>query len=105
MTEHDRGDYTPQPDAPLQFDARGARGGRRPMPMTLIGSGAVLVVFVGALALHYRHDAKTPAADGGVRPIGAPVGAIKAPPPSTAQPKDAAGAVDVFGGASGGAKA
>ena len=98
MTDHDRGAYTPQPDAPLQFDARGPRA-RRPMPMTLIGSGAVLVVLLGALALHYRADTKpeTP------RPVGEPIAQVKAPAPVTAQPHDPAAAapvagVDVFGG-------
>lgn len=103
MTDHDRGAYTPQPDAPLQFDARGPRG-RKPMPMTLIGSGAVLVVLLGALALHYRHDNKGGAE--GPRPVGEPVTQVKAAAPSTAQPKDAAGgAIDVFGGKTDDAKA
>ncbi len=105
MTDHDRGVYTPQPDAPLQFDARGPRG-RKPMPMTLIGSGAVLVVLLGALALHYRHDSK----GGGeaARPVGTPVAQMKTAAPATAQPKpDASGSVDVFNGgvASNGVKA
>ncbi len=96
MTEHDRGAYTPQPDAPLQFDARSPRR-RKPMPMTLIGSGAVLVVLLGALALHARHDAKA----GGepARPVGAPIAEVKTAAPATAQPKDTTAAVDVFGGA------
>ncbi len=93
MTEHDRGAYTPQPDAPLQFDARGPRG-RKPMPMTLIGSGAVLVVVLGALALHYRHDTKVETA----RPVGEPVAQIKAAAPAAAQPRDPNAAIDVFGG-------
>jgi hypothetical protein len=96
MTDHDRGAYTPQPDAPLQFDARGPRG-RKPMPMTLIGSGAVLVVLLGALALHYRHDSK--GAVESARPVGTPVAQMKTAAPATAQPKpDASGTVDVFGG-------
>lgn len=105
MTEHDRGAYTPQPDAPLQFDARGPRV-RRPMPMTLIGSGAVLVVLLGALALHYRADNKPekPAA-----PVAEKVDEVKPPPAMTAaapaKPAALAAAatsgapVDVFGGA------
>ena len=96
MTEHDRGAYTPQPDTPLQFDARGPRR-RKPMPMTLIGSGAVLLVLLGALALHYRRDAKVAA-----EPPPAPVAAAKAPAqpalPATTPAKDEA-PVDVFGGA------
>lgn len=95
MSEHDRGAYTPQPDAPLQFDARGPRG-RKPMPMTLIGSGAVLVVVLGALALHYRHDTKADPA----RPVGEPVAQIKAAAPAAAQPRDPNAAIDVFGGQS-----
>jgi hypothetical protein len=102
MTDHDRGAYTPQPDAPLQFDARGPRG-RKPMPMTLIGSVAVFVVLLGALALHYRNDSKR----GGeaVRPVGEPVAQIKTAVPASAPPKDAATGVDVFNGASQPAKA
>jgi hypothetical protein len=96
MTEYDRGAYTPQPDAPLQFDARGPRG-RKPMPMTLIGSGAVLIVLLGALAMHYRQDHK-PASDP-ARPVGEPIAQVKTAAPAAAQPKDASGAVDVFGGA------
>jgi len=66
------------------------------MPMTLIGSGAVLVVLLGALALHARHDAKSAAEP--ARPVGTPIAEVKVPAPATAQPKDPA-AVDVFGGA------
>ena len=102
MTDYDRGAYTPQPDAPLQFDARGPRG-RKPMPMTLIGSGAVLIVLLGALALHYRHDTKT--TPDVVRPVGEPIAQVKAPAPATAQPKETTAAVDVFGGAKSAAKA
>lgn len=94
MSEHERGAYTPQPDAPLQFDARGPRA-RRPMPMTLIGSGAVLLVLLGALALHYRHDTKPEAP----RPVGEPVAQLKTAAPADAQPKDPAAGIDVFGGA------
>ena len=98
MTEHDRGAYTPQPDAPLQFDARGPRM-RRPMPMTLIGSGAVLVVLLGALALHYRHDTKT---DQAQVPATEKVAQLKAPAaaaaPAPIAVKDTGAAVDVFGG-------
>ncbi len=94
MTEYDRGAYTPQPDAPLQFDARGPRG-RRPMPMTLIGSGAVLVVVLGALAMHYRHDT----GKDGVRPVGEPVAQVKTAAPASAQPKDAGAGVDVLSAA------
>ena len=74
MTEYDRGAYTPQADAPLAFDARGPRD-RRPLPMTLVASGVVLLVIVGALFLAYRGGVK-----GGAeapRPVGEPVGAIK----------------------------
>ena len=79
MTDHDRGAYTPQTDAPLSFDARRAPGGR-PVPMTLLISGMVLVVLLIGVVYFYRS---------GVRPagqppqeIGAPVGALKAPPPA-----------------------
>ena len=95
MTEHDRGAYTPQPDAPLQFDARGPRM-RRQMPMTLIGSAAVLVVLLGALALHYRHDSKPEQA---AVPATAKVAQIKAPEAAAAAAMGTPAPVDVFGGA------
>ncbi len=86
MTEYDRGAYTPQADAPLAFDARGPRD-RRPMPMTLVASGVVLLVIVGALFLAYRGGVK-----GGAetpRPVGEPIGAIK----TAAAPGAGSGAV------------
>ena len=46
MTQQDRGAYTPQPDAPLAFDARAPRGARRPLPMALIGGVVVLLALV-----------------------------------------------------------
>lgn len=57
MSEEQRGPYTPpRPgpprEAPLQFDARGARDAR-PMPMTLIASGVVLVVLIGGVIMAY----------------------------------------------------
>jgi len=93
MTDHDRGAYTPQTDAPLSFDARRAPGGR-PVPMTLLISGMVLVILLIGVVYFYR---------GGVRPagqppqvIGAPVGALKAPPPAQDQPSDAAAGLQVY---------
>ncbi len=93
MTDHDRGAYTPQTDAPLSFDARRAPGGR-PAPMTLLISGMVLVVLLIGVVYFYRS---------GVRPagqppqvIGAPVGALKAPPPAQEQPSDAAAGLQVY---------
>ena len=95
MSDHDRGAYTPQPDAPLQFDARGPRGARRPLPMTLIGSAGVLVVLLGALALHYQHGVR--GAGDPARPVGEPIAAIKTAPPSATQPRDPAVGADVYG--------
>jgi hypothetical protein len=67
------------------------------MPMTLIGSGAVLVVLLGALALHYRHDTKP-------EPLVTPTVVVPPKPAvaaaATTPRTPAAGApVDVFGGA------
>lgn len=94
MSDHDRGAYTPQPDAPLQFDARGPRGARRPLPMTLIGSAGVLVVLLGALALHYQHGVR--GAGDPARPVGEPIAAIKTAPPASVQPHDPAVGADVY---------
>ena len=41
MSDHDRGAYTPQNEAPLSFDARRSRG-RRAFPTTLIISLVIL---------------------------------------------------------------
>ncbi len=54
MTDHDRGAYTPQTDAPLSFDARRAPGGGRPVPMTLLISGMVLVILLIGVVYFYR---------------------------------------------------
>lgn len=52
MSDQDRGAYTPPREPPLQFDARRARDAQ-PMPMALIGSGAVLVVLLGGVIAAY----------------------------------------------------
>ena len=81
MTDHDRGAYTPQTDAPLAFDARRVRGaGGGPSPVTLVVSGIVGLLLLIFLLLSWQLYR------GGVRPpgqppqvIGAPVGPTKAP--------------------------
>lgn len=93
MTDHDRGAYTPQTDAPLAFDARGPRE-RRPIPMTLVGSAAVLVVLVAAVFMIYRHGARGP--DGSPRPVGEPVGRIKTVAAPGAEARDPAAGLDVY---------
>jgi hypothetical protein len=94
MTQHDRGAYTPQTDAPLAFDARTPRSGRRPLPMALIGSAVVLLVMIVAVVMYYRS---------GVRPAGAapqvvgePVAATRTAPAADAQPADPAANLDVY---------
>ena len=94
MSDHDRGAYTPQPDAPLQFDARGPKG-RRPLPMTLIGSAGVLVVLLGALALHYQHGVRGGADP--ARPVGEPITSIKTAAPAGATPASPTIGADVYG--------
>jgi hypothetical protein len=77
MTDYDRGAYTPQTDAPLAFDPR-RTSERRPMPMALIGSAAVLVILLAGVAMVYRggvrHAGESP------RPVGEPVMAVKTAP-------------------------
>jgi outer membrane biosynthesis protein TonB len=86
MTDQQRGAYTPQQDAPLQFDAR-SPAARRPMPMALIASGTLLVMLVAAVAMYYsrgvRGDNEPP------RPVGEPVAVLKSAPQAGAQPADA----------------
>jgi hypothetical protein len=93
MTDHDRGAYTPQTDAPLSFDARRAPGGR-PVPMTLMISGMVLVILLIGVVYFYRSGVRQ--ANEAPQVIGAPVGATKAPPPSGGQPSDATAGLQVY---------
>lgn len=87
MTDHDRGAYTPQNDAPLSFDARRSRG-RGVFPTTLLLSLAILIGMGGAIYMVYRSGVR--AAGEAPVPVGSPVGEIKSPPPAGAQtPKEA----------------
>ena len=82
MSDHERGAYTPQPDAPLSFDPRTSREGR-PLPLALIASCIVLATLVVALFMFYqsgmRHGSETPT------PVGTPVDQFRAPPPANGQ--------------------
>ena len=97
MSDHDRGAYTPQTDAPLAFDARAPRGGRKPLPIALIGSGVVLLVLVAGVGMYYRSGVRP--AGGGPATVGQPVDAIKAAPSANqvAQDTDPAEKLDVYG--------
>lgn len=92
MTEYDRGAYTPHADAPLAFDPRSPRE-RRPVPMTLVASGAVLAVLCGAVVMAYRHHGGV---GGAPRTVGAPVGAVKTIAAPDATAKDPAATLDVY---------
>ena len=82
MSDHERGAYTPQPDAPLSFDPRTSREGR-PLPLALIASCIVLATLVVALFMFYqsgmRHGSDAPT------PVGTPVDQFRAPPPANGQ--------------------
>ncbi|OYX35114.1 MAG: hypothetical protein B7Y99_04485 [Caulobacterales bacterium 32-69-10] len=82
MSQNDRGAYTPQTDAPLAFDARPPRGGRRPLPMALIGSAAVLLVLIIAVVMYYQSGVRGP---GTQTAVGDPVGVVKTAPAANAQ--------------------
>lgn len=85
MTDHDRGAYTPQTDAPLAFDARHPRGGGGGgSPTVLIVSGIVLVLLVAAVVIFYRGGVRAP--NEAPQPVGVPVGSLKGAPPPEAQP-------------------
>ncbi len=92
MTDYDRGAYTPQTDAPLAFDPR-RPSERRPMPMALIGSAAVLVILLAGVAMVYRggvrHAGESP------RPVGEPVMAVKTAPTAGQSPANSSD-VDVY---------
>jgi hypothetical protein len=94
MSDHERGAYTPPTDAPLSFDARQPVRGARPMPFTLIISALVLAGLAIAIMMFYRsgvrHAGQPPQA------VGAPVAAMKAPPPAEAQPQDPAAGLQIY---------
>ncbi|WP_374569929.1 SPOR domain-containing protein [Phenylobacterium sp.] len=95
MSDTDRGAYTPPTaDAPLAFDARQPVRGSRPIPMTLILSGVVLLILVAAIVFFYRSgvrkEGEAPQA------VGAPVGALTAPAPAAEQPKDPAAGLQIY---------
>ncbi|MBV9512135.1 MAG: SPOR domain-containing protein [Caulobacteraceae bacterium] len=95
MTDQDRGAYTPQTDAPLAFDARYARGaGERPLPMTLIVSGVILVLLVGALAFFYRSGVR--GLGQAPQVVGTPVAEAKAPPSDASAGTDSAAGLQVY---------
>jgi hypothetical protein len=94
MTDQDRGAYTPPTDAPLSFDARQPVRGSRPVPLTLIASGFVLILLVGAIVVFYRSGVR----EAGQPPatVGQPVEAMKAAPPPEAQPTDPAAGLQIY---------
>ncbi len=81
MSDHERGAYTPQPDAPLSFDARVSREAR-PLPLALIFSCIVLAALVVALFLFYQSGVRKPSDQ--PPPVGTPVEQFKSPPPPAA---------------------
>jgi hypothetical protein len=94
MSDHDRGAYAPPTDAPLTFDARQPVRGSRPIPMTLIISVLVLAGLGAAIFLFYRQGARQ--AGQPPQAVGAPVTAMKAPPPAEAQPADPAAGLQIY---------
>jgi outer membrane biosynthesis protein TonB len=94
MSDHERGAYAPPTDAPLSFDPRQPVRGARPFPFTLIISILVLVGLAGAIVLFYRSGVRQ--AGQPPQTVGAPVTAMKAPPPAEAQPQDPAAGLQIY---------
>jgi len=96
MTDQDRGAYTPPTDAPLSFDPRRPVRGSQPVPLTLIVSGAVLVLLVAAIVVFYRSGVR----EAGQAPaaVGQPVGPLTAAAPPEAQPADPAANLQIYKG-------
>ena len=94
MTDQDRGAYTPPTDAPLSFDARQPVRGSRPVPLTLIASGLVLILLVGSIVMFYRSGVR----EAGQAPatVGEAVGPMTAPAPADAQPSDPAAGLQIY---------
>jgi len=82
MSDHERGAYTPQPDAPLSFDPRTSREGR-PLPLALIASCIVLATLVVALFMFYQSGMRR--SSDAPTPVGTPVDQFRSPPPANGQ--------------------
>jgi cytoskeletal protein RodZ len=99
MSDHDRGAYTPNNDAPLSFDARKSRG-RRAFPTTLLISLLILIGLGAAIFMFYRSGVR--GAGQAPVPVGTPVGEIKSPPPAQAQqPQEAGQGLQIYKSESG----
>jgi cytoskeletal protein RodZ len=94
MSDHERGAYTPPTDAPLSFDPRQPVRGSRPLPFTLIISVLVLLGVAAAIFVFYRSGVRQ--AGQPPQAVGAPVSAMKAPPPAEAQPQDPAAGLQIY---------
>jgi hypothetical protein len=85
MSDHERGAYSPQTDAPLAFDARQSPGGGGGgFPTTLVVSLVILVLLIGAIVLFYRS---------GIRGAGQEPAAVGA---AGAQPSDEATGLQIY---------
>ncbi|HXQ45497.1 MAG TPA: SPOR domain-containing protein [Caulobacteraceae bacterium] len=94
MTDHDRGAYAPQNDAPLAFDPRRAGARRGPPPVTLVVSIVVLCSLVIGGVLLYRHGARQPGQAPQV--VGTPVGDFKAAPTSSQAASDSSASLQIY---------
>lgn len=93
MSHPDRGGGSPQ-DEPLAFDRRDPGPPRGPAPLTLILSILLLLALAAAIFAFYRgglsEGARAP------RPIGQPVGDLRAPAPSTGGDVDPAAGLRIY---------
>ena len=103
--QNDRGAYTPPTDDELPFrsgqrpafDARrGGPAGKSP-PVTLLISGAVLVLLIVAVVIFYRSGLRS--STDAPPAVGTPVGELKVEAPIEAQPIDPEADIDVYGDA------
>lgn len=93
MSERDRGAYVPPNDDALSFDAREPRR-RRPLPATLIASGAVLVVMIAAVFVFYRSGVR--GAGEPPRIVGQRIDNLKVEAVEEARPVDESVGLDVY---------
>ena len=93
MSDHDRGGGPPY-DEPLSFDRRDRRAARGPAPLTLILSVLLLLALAAAIFAFYRgglsEGARTP------KPIGTPVGALRAEAPAKSGDVDPAVGLKIY---------
>ena len=82
-----------QGEAPLTMDAHRQRRSQGPAPVTLIVSLLLLIAVGGGVLYMYRSGVRS--ADSASRPLGTPLGNVRAPAPAGAQDQDGSSGLSI----------